>query len=534
MPLLSPRQVVLLLLATLATPASLAQTSPPSDRAGDDAPLDASSAMAENNVDESAFDPDGFDSGAFDPDAFDPDAFDNLEFDDSALLSDDLFDDSASNGSGSTNPLRYQLTQQWVGHLNRHSYESVNTSDANASTLPDHRPHQSEVNRLAAHIRYQNAFAGGWLAQASAWGRVYLDGDYEHENSDRSNIEWRLNEFFLQRSSSRDSITAGRQTVVWGETIGLSVLDVVNTTEYRDLTVIDLEDARLNQWMIGWDRFSESGNFSSFINLYPEFNPLPVDGSPLFPGSHLRLSSYHRDEAIFEFGTRWQRHFTGSDLSLMAARLYENNLLHLPDSDSPLRSQPQVNDYLLLGGSINRAIDTLLLTLDVAWSKQIQVAAMPAVQPAVNPQRPFPPLDEPQLPVNVAGLYQEKVDLIGISTGFEYAITPLRQISVGLRAEKLLNLPDTNVVIIDNRTDLRADALLRYSHIVWEEVLSLALTAQADLKGDANLINLSAEYQWNDNFSTTAQLIATRGKADSNFALLDEDLRLGLTMTLSF
>jgi hypothetical protein len=75
---------------------------------------------------------------------------------------------------------------------------------------------------------------------------------------------------------------------------------------------------------------------------------------------------------------------------------------------------------------------------------------------------------------------------------------------------------------------------LRYSHIVWEEVLSLALTAQADLKGDASLINLSAEYQWNDNFSTTAQLIATRGKADSNFALLDEDLRLGLTMTLSF
>ena len=88
--------------------------------------------------------------------------------------------------------------------------------------------------------------------------------------------------------------------------------------------------------------------------------------------------------------------------------------------------------------------------------------------------------------------------------------------------------------MVDDREDLRADMLLRYSHVVWQEVLSLALTAQADLKGNASLVNLSAEYQWNDNLSTTAQLIATRGEPGSNFGFLDEDLRLGLTMTLSF
>lgn len=466
-------------------------------------------------------------------------AFDNLQFDDSSILGDNLFDNSEENSAGNSSPLRYQLTQQWVGHLNRHSYDAMTSPDEGSPLLPSHppphRPHQSEVNRLAAHIRYQNAFADGWLAQASAWGRIYLPGDYEHENPDRSDTEWRLNEFFLQHSSTNNSITAGRQTVVWGETIGLSVLDVVNTTEYRDLTVIDLEDARLNQWMIGWDRFTESGNFSSFINLYPEFNPLPVDGSPLFPGAPLRLSSFHRDNAIFEFGTRWQRHFTGSDFSLMAARLYENNLLHLPDSKFPAQSQPLANDYLLFGGSINKAIDTLLLTLDLAWSRQVQVAALaPGLVIPGTPEVQGPPLTESQLPDMATSMRREKVDLIGISTGFEYAFTPLRQLSVGLRAEKLLNLPGSDVVVLDNRTDLRTDVLMRYSHVVWEEVLSLALTAQADLKGDASLVSLSTEYQWNDNFSTTAQLIATRGQADSNFALLDEDLRLGLTMTLSF
>lgn len=467
-----------------------------------------------------------FNSADFDSADFDSAAFDELQFDDSMLVGDELFD-ADSEDTGNSSAFRYQLTQQWVGHLNRHSFASIDDASAAA---PGHRSHQTEVNRLAGHIRYQDAFAGGWLAQASAWGRLYLDGDYEHDNPDRQNTEWRLNELFLQYSGDVDSITAGRQTVVWGETIGLSVLDVVNTTEYRDLTVIDLEDARLNQWMLSWDRFSDSGNLSSFINVYPEFNPLPVDGSPLFPGAPLRLSSYHRDEAIFEIGTRWQRHFTGSDLSLMAARLYENNLLHLPDPATPGNSDPVVNDYLLLGGSINRAIDTLLLTLDVAWSHQVQVAGYTPR----SESKKVPPLGEPQLPSNMATLHREYANLLGISAGFEYAITPLRQISLGLRAEKLYDLPQGDVIVVDDREDLRADMLLRYSHVVWQEVLSLALTAQADLKGNASLVNLSAEYQWNDNLSTTAQLIATRGEPGSNFGFLDEDLRLGLTMTLSF
>lgn len=469
---------------------------------------------------------------------FEPGALDDLSFDDSLFADETLFDAESDTAPTFRDAFRYQLTQQWVGHLNRHRLHAVSASQGASAEMAGHQPHQTEVNRLAGHLRYQDAFANGWLAQASAWGRLYLNSDYEHDNPDRSNTEWRLNEFFLQHSGEHNSITGGRQTVVWGETIGLSVLDVVNTTEYRDLTVIDLEDARLNQWMLSWDHFSENGNISSFINVYPEFNPLPIDGSPLFPGAPLRLSSFHRDKAIFEVGTRWQQHFTGSDLSLMAARLYENNLLHLPDTETPGQSQPVVNDYLLLGGSINRAIDTLLLTLDVAWSRQVQVAAVtPQVPDGLPPDEQkgkVPPLGEPQLPANMASLHRQYADLAGVSAGLEYAITPLRQLSVGLRAEQLLNLPGGDVVIVDDREDIRADILLRYSHVVWQEVLSLAITAQADLAGNASLLNLSAEYQWNDNVMTTAQLIATRGDPGTNFGFLDEDLRLGLTMTLSF
>ena len=62
------------------------------------------------------------------------------------------------------------------------------------------------------------------------------------------------------------SVKFGRQTVVWGETIGNSVLDVINHTEFRDFSIIDIEDARLNQWMLVWDIFQEQSSWSSFIN----------------------------------------------------------------------------------------------------------------------------------------------------------------------------------------------------------------------------------------------------------------------------
>ena len=63
---------------------------------------------------------------------------------------------------------------------------------------------------------------------------------------------------------------------------------------YRN-SIIDIEDARLNQWMVVWDYFGDSGQFSTFINLYPEFNPAPVRGSPFFFEPAFNITDYDRD-----------------------------------------------------------------------------------------------------------------------------------------------------------------------------------------------------------------------------------------------
>ena len=248
----------------------------------------------------------------------------DAQFDGDFIFDDDLFggafdEDSSANTRSWLDDFTIKISQQFSGQTNNHGIKITP-----GFSIP--REAELETNRLGANIRYQNAFAPGWLLQASAQIRIYLNDDYQYRaEGDSVDIESRGNEFFLQRSFDQHSIKLGRQTVVWGETSGNSVLDVINTTEFRDFNIIDIEDARLNQWMLVWDYFGENSNFSSFVNLYPEFNPAAVRGSPFFFEPEFNLTDYDRDSSmLFEAGTQWRKSFEGSDISFMVAYLYEN------------------------------------------------------------------------------------------------------------------------------------------------------------------------------------------------------------------
>ncbi len=456
------------------------------------------------------------DADAF-PDSveFDPGAFDDAAFDDSMFDGAGLFEANASEPGN----FRFQLSQQTVAHLSRHRYS---TPSGAAGT--QHRG--LENNRLGLNIRYQNPFAAGWLLQGSAQLRAYLPGDYEHDNPGRDGWEWRLNELFVQRSGAKNSFSFGRQTIVWGETIGLSVLDVINTTEYRDLTIIDIEDARLNQWLAVWDHFGEHGNWSSFVNLYPEFDPVPVTGSPLFPeparvnGQPLRLGSHDRDRHLFEFGTRWNRNFTGSDIAVMTARLYENPLRYTLPNDGSNRARTRINDYTLLGFSANRAIDRLLLTFDLAYSYGLLTDVLQRVSDGAGGTLWLPAYD--------------KQNRLSMAAGFEYGISATRQISLGIQAQRFIGLPQDSATTQWRQRDADGLALLRYSHSLRNEELVLSATAQAALDGDEALLNLAADYRLSDAWELAGQIILTHAAHDSALYFLERDVRAGLTLSWSF
>lgn len=423
------------------------------------------------------------------------------------------FASDASDAPAWLDDFTFKLSQQLSGQVNSHSVEL-----APGFSLP--REAQTETNRFGVNIRYQNAFAPGWLLQGSAQARIYWKEDYEYRaNNDRVDTEFRVNEFFLQRSAGQHSVKVGEQTVVWGETVGNSVLDVINTSEFRDLTIIDIEDARLNQLMLVWDFFGEDSTLSSFINLYPEFNPPPVRGSPFFFEPAYNLTDYDRgDKLLFEVGSQWRKSFTGSDIAVMAAYLYENQLRYEDPPSGSGDAVGQKNDFLLLGFSANRALGKLLLAFDLAYSHGV-------LADSFN----FPGTGNLAAPLNL------KKNRIGTSFGFEYAISNEQNISLGIQAQKTLNERDG---LLPGQTLLNEGVtgswLLRYSNSLMNGDLVLSSTAQGDLQADSLLLLVGADYTMSDNWSINGQIIGIMASSESLLLYFDADVRLGVTLSYQF
>ena len=437
---------------------------------------------------------------------------DEIIFEDN--LFDNVFDEQPSNSKDSwLENFTFSVSQQFYGQVNNHSVEPQS-----GFSFP--READMENNRLGINIRYQNGFAPGWLIQASGQSRTYWKHDYEFEaNNKKIDDEYRINEFFLQRSFDQHSIKFGRQTVVWGEAVGNSVLDVINHYEFRDFTIIDIEDARLNQWMVVWDYFGGDSNWSSFINLYPEFNPAPIRGSPFFLEPEFNLTDYKRGgDVLAEVGTQWRKSFDLSDISFMAAYLYENQLRY----DAPVSgigdAVAKKNDFLLLGFSANRAIGRLLLNFDLAFSHNVLADSFNFLGTTALSS----PLDL-------------KKDQIGTSFGFEWMVDNEQSFSLSIQAQKMLDedeglLPGQQLV----NEGVFGSWLVRYSNVLLNSDLTLSSTLQGDLNGDSLLVLLGVNYTINDNWAVGTQIISVNADSASPLVFFDEDVRVGLTITYSY
>jgi len=292
---------------------------------------------------------------------------------------------------------------------------------------------------------------------------------------------------------------------------------VINTSEFRDLSIIDIEDARLNQWLLVWDSFGTDTHLSSFVNLYPEFNPPPVRGSPFFFEPDYNLTDLHRDKPLFEVGSRMRWSFAGSDVSLMAAYLYENQLRYSAPASGVGDAVAQANDFLLLGFSANRAIGKLLLNLDFAFSHDVLGDFVVSS------------------PVGVERAVAGKADLVAGTAGFEYALSNEQSLIVGVSAQTVL---DQRVLLLPGERLVEGvvtgNALLRYSNSLRNGDMVFAVTVQSALDAGSLLASVALNYTLNNHLALLTQVIATRADKDAAVAFLDQDVRAGLTLTWSF
>jgi hypothetical protein len=379
-----------------------------------------------------------------------------------------------------------------------------------------------ENNRFNLLIKYQKPFADGWLIQGSSQVKWFLPGDYEYgEHNDpglaeftiSDFIEFRINEIFIQKSFTNDSLKLGRQTIVWGEVQSNSVLDVVNTREFRDLSIIEIEDARLNQTMLVWEHYKENFRRTTFFNFYPEFNPLPRKGSPLYVDLPIKLNEPKRNKYFFEAGSQFQWSFGASDFSLMAAYLYENQLRFEEAKNHSGEANAITNDYFMIGASINRAIGKVLLKMDLVYNNRV-------IADTLLGNKVSSKLTKNQL---------------GASFGIEYAISNEQFISASVTGQYYLNQSEDVAVgerlIKDNIHDRWR---LLYTHKYLNNNLTYSFLVIGSIDDESILASMALDYAIDDNWSVMGQVISTWASEVSSSVVLDEGLRFGFNLRYSF
>ena len=263
----------------------------------------------------------------------------------------------------------------------------------NETALRLHSPHQlsKSQNWLQAEIEFELT---DW-AELTILGRSMFDPvnhletdieDFRTSPIDRleagDSFQAELRELYLDVLYEDFDVRLGRQQIVWGESIGLRILDVINPQDFREFILNDFIDARIPLWSLRVDytlsdwtfeglwlpdfeasRPADRGSEFQFRNL--PLPALPIQPPPPFPSVQVGSVRQPEDWRLgdSEAGFRVTRFLRNMDLSL-------NYLYAWGDFPVPFRRvlgpntfrfEPRHERFHLIGGSFNYAFDVFVI-----------------------------------------------------------------------------------------------------------------------------------------------------------------------------
>lgn len=201
---------------------------------------------------------------------------------------------------------------------------------------------------------------------------------------DRTNLE--LREFyFYTKIKNKLRLTIGKQQIVWGETDGLKLLDVVNPQNFREFILDDFEDSRIPLWSLKaefdikdigvqfvWTPDNtyhitqdfEAPFFTKSLFKSPPKSVSTVLNKPLKPKRFIADS---------DVGIKLSTFTKGWDLSLNYFYFYDDlpvfyNELKVTDTNNPIVTiSPKFKRQHLLGGTFNKVIGSSTLRGEIAY-----------------------------------------------------------------------------------------------------------------------------------------------------------------------
>ncbi len=192
-----------------------------------------------------------------------------------------------------------------------------------------------QINRSSFRLEYSRFFLENYYLQFDTKVNSFWSNDHRAEAEEKESlVETYTKEAFLQASFGNTSIKGGIQIMIWGESDGGAITDVISPRDYSEFILISLEESRIGQPMLILDQFSDIGDWSFFYIPDPKFNEYPEEGTAFYYDPFNGQVVYRdgtSDDPEHEYGMRWKKTFGKSDIALMAASLMENDYVYRLD-----------------------------------------------------------------------------------------------------------------------------------------------------------------------------------------------------------
>lgn len=285
------------------------------------------------------------------------------------------FDDAPASAVAATQPVE-KKSWQLAGALTLGAAYNV-AHDAPAANTTDYRG----LSRLRAKLNLEHdaELSNNWRSHITVYGyydiAYQLNGrdNYSNKVLDEYESELELGEAWLQgKLNKQTDLKLGRQIVVWGKSDNIRITDRLNPMDNREPGMTDIEDLRLPLAMARLDYYVGDWGISALAIPEIRFNKMPPIGSDFYP-----LPMAMPDEEIpgdTEYGLAANGIFSGWDLSLYAASLYDDNPHTVITASGPELQYARIN---MVGSAVNIAINNWLLKGEIAQLNGLTYTSLP-------------------------------------------------------------------------------------------------------------------------------------------------------------
>ncbi len=199
-------------------------------------------------------------------------------------------------------------------------------------------------------------------------------------------FEFELREFYVDwYVGSRSTLRLGKQQIVWGETDGLKLLDVVNPQNFREFILEDFDESRIPQWSVKAEFPLKGLNVELVWIPDMSAHDLPGLASSFFPSAliprmpenvaihMLPTRKPNRIIADSDIGTKISAFVNGWDLTLNYLYHYDDLPVLFrktgvtPEGTPSISVQPQYRRMHTLGGTFNNALGPITLRGELAY-----------------------------------------------------------------------------------------------------------------------------------------------------------------------